>query len=699
MTGALGRGLGVALGLALGLVVLGPAVGITEPAVARSASTKLALVTDATYTVHPDAGVIGVSVAIEARNRTSETRTKRYYYDHAFLAVQPGATGIHLAGRSGAKATVSRRTSQATLLRIDFGARLWSGKTATFRLTFDLPGRGPEASPQVRVGSSLVTIPVWAFASNGVKGSTVTVRFPAGWQVAVESGSFPQRSVSSAGTVLGTGRLGSPLTFFAFVSGQRPAVYSDTPRTVAVGDAEVRLVLRGWKDDPAWIERTGTLFDRALPVLREQIGLPWPMDDPIVVEEAVSRDPGGYAGLFDATEHRMEVAYWADHAVVIHQAAHGWFNGHLLGERWANEGFATYYALHAAATLKEPGAAPEMTARAQAAALPLNEWSPGDGTQGAQDDYGYSASLQLATAVADAVGPDVLAGVWADAASGIGAYQPPITAGATGDATSGNGSYAGAGTGDAATEGVEGVPDWRGLLDLLEERSGEDLVGLWRQWVVTPAEDKLLDDRAAARRVYHQTLAIAGDWQLPRPVRDALRAWQFDTAAGLMADARSVLAQRNAVEAVAARQGVTLPVDMRDLFEAGDLADASARAQAEQATLDAIVLAASDRTPDGDILSRIGMIGEHPERDLAAARVALGRGDIPASAKAAARAHRAWTAAGQEGRRRALLGIAVLATIVILTGAAIAHVRRTRAEARAPRPTRVRRRGDGPATA
>ena len=66
---------------------------------------------------------------------------------------------------------------------------------------------------------------------------------------------------------------------------------------------------------------------------------------------AVSRAGDGYAGLFDPAENRIEVAYWADHQLVIHEAAHGWFNGALLADRWANEGFASLYAERAAAAI------------------------------------------------------------------------------------------------------------------------------------------------------------------------------------------------------------------------------------------------------------------------------------------------------------------------------------------------------------
>jgi hypothetical protein len=675
--------------LAIGL--LAPVAGIA-PAPAFAASTDLTLVTDAVYTVETDAGRVAVAVTINAANHTKETRTRRFYFDHAYLAVQPGATDVRLAGSSKARARVARRTATSTLLRLDFGARIYSGKHATYRLTFDLPGTGPDASPQVRVGAGLITIPVWAFASNGASGSTVAVRFPAGWDVTVESGELARRpAAGGSGTVLASGPLDHPLTFFAFVTAQRPAAHTERTVTLPVGGQQVELRLQGWADDPEWMARIESLYGRALPVLREDIGLPWPIEQ-LTVVETVNRDQDAYASLFDPAQARVEIAYWADHGVIVHQVAHGWFNSSLLAERWANEGFATYYALHAAQALDEAADAPVMTEEAEAARVPLNAWPGSTGLRTPTDAYGYAASAQLADELARRVGPRVLREVWADAAARVGAYQPDGGArrstastpgGAAGAlAVSGQGgrvvTAATTTTAPAEPEHVDGPPDWRGLLDLLEERSGQDLTALWRDVVVTPDQAPLLDARAEARAVYARTLALAGDWTLPRDVRDAMRAWDFPTAQARMADARTVLASRNALDEIAAQKGIPRPGSMQDLFEAGDLAGASARAEAERNAILTVDQAERSRSTVHDPLTSLGMLGEHPERDLAEARAALAAGDLDTALAAAERAYRAWTAASEEGRRRALFGLAVLATLLVLLSATASTMRRMR---------------------
>jgi hypothetical protein len=669
----LARAGGLALVAALAAVLLGPVAGPLPPEQAMAAASDLTLVGAATYTVLPSEARVHVIVHFTIRNRKAETKTRKFYFDRAYIAVQPGTRAFKVTDWRGAKVKVAKRTPTYTMLRLDFGARLYGGKSHDLTLSFDIPDPGRAANSQVRVGTSLVTFPVWAFASDGASGSTASVRFPAGYEVVVESGSFDgQRATTDGGTVLDAGPLANPLAFFAYVSGQKAAVYVDSALTVPTGAEDVPLTLRAWEDDPGWAARVGPLFERSLPILRSGIGIAWPHAAPVVVQEALSRSADGYAGLFDGGEGRIEIAYWASPLVVVHEAAHGWFNGALLADRWANEGFASLYAGRAAVQLKIKGAGPALTPEVATPAVPLNAWAADGSADPAVERYGYAASLVLARAIAERAGDPALARVWADAAGGIGAYQPVIPGAAPGATTPG------ATTPGATPETVDAPPDWRGLLDLLEMETGADFTDLWRTWVVRDGEAVLLDARAASVASYEQTLALADGWTLPRVIRDALRAWQFTAADRLMADARTVLAQRAALEQMALHDGLVLPDTMRTLFEAGSLADASAEAEAELNAMLAIGQAADARAADTDALTTIGMIGENPEVDLRAAETAFSAGDLDRVLDDADRAFRAWNEAWQEGRRRALLALATLATILVLGSAVVGRVRKVR---------------------
>jgi hypothetical protein len=312
-------------------------------------------------------------------------------------------------------------------------------------------------------------------------------------------------------------------------------------------------------------------------VLASDVGVPWPHAEPIVVQEAVSREAGAYAGLFDPATKRIEVAYWASDAVALHEAAHAWFNGDLVAERWAAEGFASYYAQRAATELGVTAQVPKLTEALRLDAFPLDTW-PADGLTASQQGFAYAASYELAAALADRVGPEALARAWAAAAARQGAYQPPAGP-----------------DGAAAPELVAGPPGWRELLDLIESESSKGVGDLFATWVATPEEAATLDARSTARASYARTRLLAADWALPRALRDALRAWDFATAEQIMTDARTVLAQRTALEALAARMGITLPDDVRPSFEAGALSDASARAEAERQALVIVDAAAVTR--------------------------------------------------------------------------------------------------------
>ncbi|MFN8632160.1 MAG: hypothetical protein U0838_18120, partial [Chloroflexota bacterium] len=262
----------------MALIVLGlllAPLGLAPAPNARAAATDLTVVTNTRYTVEPAKKRVRVVVDATIANHRADTKVNRYYFDHAFLAVQPGAASPAVAkGAKGASVKVASRSADATVLRINFGSRLYGGKTTTLRFTFNLADVGSGARRLIRVGTSLITFPVWAYATAGASGSRVAVRFPKGYDVTVETGSFAsQAKATDGGTILSTGALGDPLKFFAYLSAQQPATYRSTSLTVDVTGGTIPLTMKAWKDDRTWATRVGGLFKRALPVLRDDIGL------------------------------------------------------------------------------------------------------------------------------------------------------------------------------------------------------------------------------------------------------------------------------------------------------------------------------------------------------------------------------------------------------------------------------------------
>jgi hypothetical protein len=635
------------------LLAIGAAIGVVPalaPVPAQAAIPKLTLVGATTYDVLPEEGRVAVTVNLTATNRLKNTATRRFFFRTGFLTVLPGTSGFRISGGSGTpKVSISSETDTYTNLRINFGANLGAGKSATFALTFDLKDPGGAPDRPIRISPSIVSFPVWAFATPETPGATVAVRFPPEYNVSVQRGPLTGPVPDSTGhLVWSSGELEAPLEFIADVAADRPTDYADTRLEVDLGEGPAEILLRSWPDDTAWRDRVRSLIERALPVLEREIGVPWPVEGELAVHEALVRATGGYAGLFDPADRRIEIAYAAPDGVVLHELAHAWFNGRIVADRWIAEAFASYYASLAAAELGVDPATPGLPDEPSAHAIPLNAWGPSDSAAPETETWAYAASLELARLIAARAGEERLQAVWSKAARGVGAYQPDAT----------------------AEEPANGKPDWRGLLDLLEAETGASFDDLWRTWVARPADLPVLDDRAATRAAYDASVELAGDWRLPASIRDAMRVWRFEMARDLLADADAVLAQRAALEAAAAAAGATLPDSLRLAFE-GDvgLVAAAAEATAEQATVDAIAAAQAARptaTGIGDrLVTGAGMLLADPERALADAHAALAAGDLQAAYESAQAANDVWSGAAEVGRNR-LISVAVLVLAFLL---------------------------------
>ena len=99
--------------------------------------------------------------------------------------------------------------------------------------------------------------------------------------------------------------------------------------------------------------------------------------------------------MFDGGAGRIQVAYDAAPAVILHEAAHAWFNGGFVADRWTVEGFASYYASKAGPTLKIKATLPALTPALLAKRFPLNAWAsdstPDTTPNPVADAYGLAA--------------------------------------------------------------------------------------------------------------------------------------------------------------------------------------------------------------------------------------------------------------------------------------------------------------------
>jgi hypothetical protein len=640
----------------------GLAPATAQPALA--ATPDLTLTADTSYDVDPDKNRVHVTVNLTATNHLKDTKTRQFYFDRAYLAVQPGTVDFKVTSRTGSPSVhVVARKADHTLLRIDFGGRLPAGASRAFGLTFDIADPGGAPTRQIRIGASLVTFPAWAFASDSTPGGTVTVTFPPGFNVEVQSDQLGEPTTDETGRIVyRTGTLAQPLAFFAYFVADRPNAYTETHRSVEIDGRPLEITIRAWPDDPAWAERVGSLLETGVPALSKAIGLPWLGERPLVVAEAISRSTSGFSGRYDPATGRIEIAYYADSLVVLHEGAHAWFDGSLLADRWATEGFASLYALQAATSLGEKVTAPPLTPELTAARMPLNAWGPAGTDATAGEDYGYAASAELARLIAERAGPTGLQSVWEAARTGVGAYQPAgLSPAGRGMATMSASGGAAAASDVVAIEAGSPPPDWRGLLDLLEDRTGARYDDLWRVWVVRHEDASLLDARSDVRRRYEEIVTRAGEWQLPVIVRQAMRAWQFDQARELLDAANRVLDDRDAVTLAAREAGLKLPSGLEAAFESDrGFVAAAAEADAELATIEAYGAAAAARPASPDIIEQVGMWWATPDADLSRAAEAFSTGDLHESVSASIVARLTWQGARELGRNRVMTMIAAL---------------------------------------
>ena len=661
----LARARTVVTGWLIAVVVLATG-GIGAPA-ALAASNPVKLVGLTTYAVLPEAHRLAVMVEITATSLLRDTTTRRFYVDRAYLAVYPKATNFRLASPSGKPVvSVSSRAATNLVLLLKFGSRLGSGKSMAMTLTFDIedPGGAPDRS--LRISPSLLSFPVWAYGSPGVPGSAVRVEMPGDYVASIGRGPLAGPSADSDGTVAYTsGSLASPSTFVAEVLADRPGALTDDLVPVSMPGGTIELRIRAWPDDPDWHTRVSDLLKRALPALGSRIGLPWPTDAPLEVRETIARDENGAANIagrdnaavFDPATSRLDVPFTADASGILHGVAHAWFSADLIADRWIADGFAMLYAEQVGAAIDVPVTSP---VPGNVAPVPLNAWVVGS----PEDAYGYGAALLLARKIAATAGDVALRQVWEDAAAGVSAYQPAA-------------AMDGAVT--APLEHGAGRIDWRSLLDLLEYRTGVSFAGLWRGRVIRWSDGGLLDARLAARELYRETVATGASWVLPRRIRDEMTAWQFDAATADLLQATDILGQREDIGQAATAVGLVPPVALRVAFEGTDGLDtAAAEAVTERAVIGAFTEILNARPQDPGLVTDVGLFGQDPDKEIAAARTAFAAGDLDATVRHAETAKAIWTGAPDVGRDRVASGVGLGIAVFLLGWLIVSRIVRWR---------------------
>jgi len=630
----------------VGLLVLAvalPLVGV--PQVARAA--EYTLETSATYDVRPDAGEIAVTVEVTFTNTTPDPSGQFSVFDEVKLAVHDAARDVTANDDDDTLDVGVAVEDDVNVATIELRDDLRFEETATLELSYTLPDTD---DAQLRVRPSLIVFPAWGFGTS----SEVRVQLPTGYEVRADGDQLTQD-----GAALISGPIEDPTQWLALVTAVRPVEYAEFAATVPLTGGTADLLVRAFSDDPAWGERIVDLLTRALELMEDEIGLPYPRIGRLTFTESVSSDGAGFAE--DATGGtEILVAFDQPDFTALHQLAHVWLSPALIEARWIREGLASHVAERLAPELAleipyDPAARAEDVVEASFA---LDAWPADPGLDG--ETFGYAASWSLAAQIEELVGADAVRAVLARVAASIGPYQ---------------------GTDIEPEPGPEGGADpsapltTRAFLDHLETISGIALSDLFADRVLTDADVQLLPARAEARAAFDALVGAAGDWGAPDAVRGAMTAWSFDEAQAQIDEAAAWLIERDELLEQMRDVGLAAPDRLQQQYRSyGGGPEAVAELDAERVVVEAFSATAMDVNDERSFIERIGLLGGPiPANELNRASGRFADGDLRGSLEAVREAQ-AILASGETGGIVRLASAVLLA--VVLLGLAVLLVRR-----------------------
>jgi hypothetical protein len=652
---------------ALALVATGTGFGITG---ARAADDFLRLAVVTTYRVDAPRAAVHVTLDIRATNLKPSTATTYYYFDTITLGLPDDAKGV-AASSSGGRLIVTTRARDGYRQVVVHTPRLLYHQTHSTRLRFDLPGGKPRSDSPLRIGRAHAAFTAWAYGDPGL--ADVRIVLPSSFEAEVrgwpaELANQPRSTARGGLRTFAVDDLDDPDHWYATIDASDDEALTD----VALDLSGKTVTVHAWPEDKTWSDRVATVLRSGLPRLEAAIGLPWPVDGDLGVSEVSTEEIGGYGGQYDPSSDEIQVSEDLDPHVIVHEAAHAWFNRSIFAQRWINEGLAEEYAAQVVAL--DEGNDPEPPPRVvpiSAGHFDLNDWPPPsriDDATRVTESFGYDASWFVIHAIVSEVGEARMRALFAAASARQLAYL-----------------------GSTPAETAKTVtPDWRRFLDLVETVGGSSSASkLFTDFVVTDSEAAELSKRAAARARYQQLLVDGSDWLPGILVRKPMSDWDFDDASKAIDEAEAVLADRDTLRATVADLGLAFPANLEPVYETADSADdlggLRARLAQWQSAADAIRSARDRLAARRPVVTSLGLLGTEPEAEYRAALAAFAAGDARAAVGGSAATLTLLSGAEDLGRQRALAGASVGLLVGLLLAVLVPFLlyrRRSRRRAR-----------------
>ena len=622
------------------------ATSLPGGAVRHAAAAEFTLDTSVTYDVRPEERLVDVAVHVTFTNTAPDTETEFSVFPEILLGVHDGvtaATASDAAGDLEVAVAVNDEGVNVATIALREGVR--------FEETVEVDVRYALADgndPQLRVRPSVIVFPAWGFGTS----SEVTVTLPGGYEVRVDGD-----PLTEADGRLVSGPIGNPTQWLALVTAIRPAEYTTFNATVPLAGGTADLQVRAFADDEAWGQQTLDLVERALPMLEEEIGLPYPQVGALILTESVATDASGFAEAA-AAGNEILVAFDQPPFTALHQVAHVWLSEALIESRWLREGLASDVAGRVAARLEVPPPFDPVaeTAARQAAAFPLDAWAAS--ADPAAESFGHAASWAFISELRVAAGDQALRTVLGRVAASI---DPNAAA-------------------DIEPPEDDGTPPQalltsRSVLDHLEAVTSADLAGRFRERILSPADAALLESRAVARAAFAELVVAAEGWDAPDPVRSAMTDWRFDEAIPMIGEAMAWLLARDSLLDEMEAAGLSAPDRLQQAYRSfGGGVEAHDELEAQRAVVQAYAATADDVNGARSFLERLGLIGgPDPAGRLQLANGRFADGDLRGAVEAITEAQRILGSAETGGVIRLVSAILV---VVILASLAVLLVRR-----------------------